>query len=75
MFFMNKIMIKLWTQTFHSYEGKSSKKFLKIEWTWFHPLLWIALTFCSAAVGVAVRYIVGAQTLGFFVDIDKVSPS
>ena len=23
MFFMNKIMIKLWTQTFHTYEGKS----------------------------------------------------
>ena len=35
MFFMNKIMIKLWT--FHSYEGKASKIFLKIEWTWFSP--------------------------------------
>ena len=37
MFFMNKIMIKLWTQTFYSCEGKSSKIFLKIEWTWFSP--------------------------------------
>ena len=26
-------------------------------------------------MGVAVGYIVGGQTLGFFVDIDKVSPS
>ena len=33
------------------------------------------MNFCSAAMGVAVGYIVGAQTLGFFVDIDKVSPS
>ncbi|XP_022334492.1 solute carrier organic anion transporter family member 4A1-like isoform X2 [Crassostrea virginica] len=36
---------------------------------------YVSLTFCSAAVGVAVGYIVGGQTLGFFVDIDKVSPS
>lgn len=34
-----------------------------------------ALTFCSAAVGVAVGYIVGGQTLGYFVDIDKVPQS
>ncbi|XP_062617844.1 solute carrier organic anion transporter family member 4A1-like [Saccostrea cucullata] len=34
--------------------------------------LYVSLTFCCAAVGVAVGYIVGGQTLGLFVDIDKV---
>ncbi|XP_048732891.2 solute carrier organic anion transporter family member 4A1-like [Ostrea edulis] len=37
--------------------------------------LYVSLTFCSAAVGVAVGYIVGGQTLGLFVDIDKLSPN
>ena len=37
--------------------------------------LFAALTFCSAAIGVAVGYIVGGQTLALFVDIDKVDIS
>ncbi|XP_052697071.1 solute carrier organic anion transporter family member 4A1-like isoform X2 [Crassostrea angulata] len=36
---------------------------------------YVSLTFCSAAVGVAVGYIVGGQTLEYFVDIDKVPQS
>uniref|UniRef100_K1QEF8 Solute carrier organic anion transporter family member n=1 Tax=Magallana gigas TaxID=29159 RepID=K1QEF8_MAGGI len=32
-------------------------------------------TFCSAAVGVAVGYIAGAQTLSIFVDVDKIDTS
>ncbi|XP_021348100.1 solute carrier organic anion transporter family member 4A1-like isoform X2 [Mizuhopecten yessoensis] len=36
---------------------------------------YIGCTFCSAAVGVAVGYIVGGQTLSYFVDADKVDLS
>ena len=32
-------------------------------------------TFCAAAVGVAIGYVVGGQTLSLFVDIDKVDAS
>ena len=32
-------------------------------------------TFCAAAVGVAVGYVVGGQTLSLFVDIDRVDPA
>lgn len=41
---------------------------------WF-ILFWIGCTFCSAAVGVAVGYIAGAQTLSIFVDVDKIDTS
>lgn len=36
---------------------------------------YISWTFCAAAVGVAIGYVVGGQTLSLFVDIDKVDPS
>ncbi|KAK3092404.1 hypothetical protein FSP39_002395 [Pinctada imbricata] len=36
---------------------------------------YVSLTFCAAAVGVAVGYIVGGQSLTLFVDIDKVDAS
>ncbi|XP_021348125.1 solute carrier organic anion transporter family member 4A1-like [Mizuhopecten yessoensis] len=36
---------------------------------------YLGCTMCSAAVGVAVGYMVGGQTLSYFVDADKVDPS
>ncbi|KAL3872708.1 hypothetical protein ACJMK2_035914 [Sinanodonta woodiana] len=36
---------------------------------------YISWTFCFAAIGVAAGYIVGGQTLGLFVDINRVDPS
>ncbi|XP_033735056.1 solute carrier organic anion transporter family member 4A1-like isoform X2 [Pecten maximus] len=35
----------------------------------------LGCTMCSAAVGVAIGYIVGGQTLSYFVDANKVDPS
>lgn len=34
-----------------------------------------ALNFCSSAIGVALGYIVGGQTLSYYVDINKVNPN
>ncbi|XP_045187435.2 solute carrier organic anion transporter family member 4A1-like isoform X2 [Mercenaria mercenaria] len=36
---------------------------------------YISWTFCAAAVGVAIGYVVGGQTLSLFVDINKVDPA
>ncbi|KAK3587808.1 hypothetical protein CHS0354_042772 [Potamilus streckersoni] len=36
---------------------------------------YISWTYCFAAIGVAVGYIVGGQTLSLFVDINRVDPS
>ncbi|XP_069117597.1 solute carrier organic anion transporter family member 4A1-like [Argopecten irradians] len=35
---------------------------------------YIGCSMCSAAVGVAIGYIVGGQTLSYFVDVNKVDP-
>lgn len=37
-------------------------------------MVYSGLTFTAAAIGVAVGYVVGGQTLSLFVDIDKVDP-
>ncbi|XP_060592764.1 solute carrier organic anion transporter family member 4A1-like isoform X2 [Ruditapes philippinarum] len=36
---------------------------------------YISWTFCAAAVGVAIGYVVGGQTLSIFVDINNVDPA
>ncbi|KAJ8309211.1 hypothetical protein KUTeg_014085 [Tegillarca granosa] len=43
----------------------------KAKMTSFH----ISLTFCMAAIGVSIGFIIGGQTLGFFVDADKIDTS
>ncbi|KAL3872710.1 hypothetical protein ACJMK2_035916, partial [Sinanodonta woodiana] len=37
--------------------------------------LYISWTYCFAAIGVAIGYIVGGQVLSLFVDINRVDPS
>ena len=66
MFFMNKIMIKLWTQTFHSYEGKSSKIFLKIEWTWFSPFTLNSIDLLFRCGGCSCRLYSWSTNTGTF---------